>query len=233
MTNFLSIRRWERPDRPQQVYTGQLSLFEAPTYVPMGSQLHSFRMADRKVDKMSTLQTVPDDGWLPKVVDGALATFVGIFQAELASYRMVGRPVLDVRRVEQPGFGWIVNALPAGATVVQMLPAVQVQSYRVGERPKLDVRYVFQPSLAWIQNVTIVPPTVAQQWPAILPESMRFRSRERAKLDVRSVSQPSPSAWIKVNLPLFPAAWPGPHWQRIASVPPEERRSLVKASRAQ
>jgi hypothetical protein len=33
VVNLFNVRRWERPDRPQLVYTGALSLWEAFRYV--------------------------------------------------------------------------------------------------------------------------------------------------------------------------------------------------------
>lgn len=222
MSTFISIRRWERPDRPEPVYKGVLDLWEAPLYVPIGSETRgSWRTPERATDRLSTLQTVPDDGWVPSRVNDVVGTWAPVFAGELASYRSGDGGRLDVRRQEwAPALGWLVTSLPSGPTVAQTWPALQSQSYRLNARSALDVRTVTWPSQGWIQNASIIPPTVAQRWPAILLAlAPGYRSADRARLDVRgSEWSPSVSSWIvgsgtPLSPPVDPDYWRGRPWR--------------------
>jgi len=157
--SFISNRRWERPDRPQSVYTGALALFEADRYVPIGDlQRQSYRTADRRIDRTFVQQTVPDFGWVQSVVDGQVSAWRPAVDTELASgVRTASRALLDVRAYEwaPSSSSWIYPNLPVPPPTADVLwPAILLGtglSYRSRDGARLDVRETsWSPQNGWI-----------------------------------------------------------------------------------
>lgn len=193
MSYRIDIRRWERTDRPQPVYTGALALWEAPLYVPISAATrNSFRTPDAIRDKTYILQTAPGFGWISAgagITTGARLSQVTVDQLATDT------TALSVR-LSQVVVDYLYDTTPA-----QLWPAIErnlPRSYRTSERAKLDVRrYEWSPQAGWIFTA-VPPPTTAQLWPAIEHNLGRsYRTRERAKLDVRFYEwAPSVSSWI-------------------------------------
>ncbi len=192
MSVLISIRRWERPDRPEPVYKGVLDLWEAPLYAPIRDATRSGgRTPDAIRDRTFILQTVPEPAY---IITGAgpgptpAVYYPALQQASGLSFRSSARDLLDVRLLDPfPPFGVPVP----DATVDQQVPAWQQAaglSYRSRDQSGLlDVRLSeWAAELGWLTVATTPTATDAQLWPAILENAgLSYRSRDRAALDVR------------------------------------------------
>jgi len=200
--NLLSVRRWDRPDRPQPVYTGAVNLFEAFRYVPVATaQRESVRTRARPGDRTYSYQTAPSFSWVRPVVDATVATWRPVFDAQ-RSDRTAERGRLDVRGFDSaPQPAWIFSAQPGtGPTVAQQWPAFQVLGVRTLERARLDVRrYDWAPPFGW--DAKVVDGVVARWMPAITSETRIPRTQERPRLDVRRVTDSPELAWLFPVLP--------------------------------
>lgn len=198
MSYFIERRRWERPDRPQPVYTGALALWEAPRYVPIGDATrNSYRAADRVSDRTYVQQTAPAFTWVQPVVDAAVQRWMAGVTAE-PSYRSGDRARLDVRAYEwSPEPAWIFSTLPVVTTTAQQWPAILQNSglsYRSDERPRLDVRrYEWFPSFAWAPRVA---DAVVASWIPVFDAEVSYRPPARALLDVRGYEWSPQFGWI-------------------------------------
>lgn len=199
MGTRIDIRRWERPDRPQPVYKGALSLWEAPLAVPIydASANVSSRMVDRKA-WVDVRQTSPLDGWQATVVNGVVSPWIPAFDAELGSARSGSRPSLDVRGAEwSPQPAWIFINLPGTVTTDQLWPAILQNlglSYRMADRLALDVRSTPEPVFSWAQPV--VDAVVSTWLAAFVEESGSARSPDR-QTDRTFVQQTVPDVgWV-------------------------------------
>lgn len=214
MSTFLSIRRWERTDRPQSVYKGALNLWEAPLYVSIGdAELASQRSPDAKRDRTFILQDVPQPAWIFSSLSAAPTPAVlwpGILSSSSLSYRTNGRQSIDVRYMEPfPQFGLPIP----DATADQQLPAIQEAaslSFRTPDRRSLlDLfRSEWSPEFGWIIAPNTSAASTAQLWPAILENSgLNYRSPDRATLDVRTQRWEPDCGWVQKTVDAIVSTW--------------------------
>jgi hypothetical protein len=148
------------------------------------------------------VDTQPEFTWVQPVVDAAIAKLAPIFRAELASFRTVDDPRLDVRAYAwaPDAAAWeLINFAPP-ATQAQIWPALLQNlgtQYQTSARPTLDVRrYDWQPEFTWAARV--VDTSVAKWAPifqALIQSSPRTADRER--LNVRTLTdRPVGHAWL-------------------------------------
>lgn len=140
--------------------------------------------------------------WVAKVVDAAVARWIPIVGAELASTRTPARRQDPVTTEPQPA--WIFTVLPAVLTPAQQIAAVveAERSYRTAARVRLDVRgYEWAPEQGWTAKAV---DTVVAKWQPIW--RLGDRTRDRDRLDVRTLTDTPQPAWIRSVLPVEP--WP-------------------------
>lgn len=196
MNPFLSIRRWERPDRPQAVYKGALALWEAFLYPAIADETRNgWRAPDRAYDETYLQQTAPQDGWRNKVVDNIIRTWAPIFEGEAQTFRTTERARLEVRT-----HGWAPQLLYKGAVSLWeswYYPAVTDitrNSYRAPDR-FYDETYLQQtaPQDGW-RNAAV--DGVVRTWtPTFAAALQSYRMLDDAVLDRRHTTTPSQD-WV-------------------------------------
>lgn len=199
MSNRIDIRRWERPDRPQPVYKGVLSLWEAPLYAAIAAAaLNCSGLASPRLgDRVYLQQTAPQPAWifvnLPAVSPPTVAQTTPAMAQASAGFRSTAEPGLDVRlHVSETNFG-----VPDDATVAQQA-AIWSQTANPGrttlEAP-LDVRtHSWQPPPSWFFPSLPVDSTVAQRAAAWAQTANPGRTPDRGG-DVRRIQTEPAFSW--------------------------------------
>lgn len=245
MSNRIDIRRWERPDRPQPVYKGALSLWEAPLYaaIAAASLVCSVRPAERPRLDVRVHSTTPADAELifvnlPAAGAPTVAQTIPAMAQASAGFRSTAAPKLDVRfhfsetnfgvpddasvaqqagiwsqaanpgrttleapldvrtHVWQPPPSWFFTSLPADATVAQRA-AVWAQRANPGRTPDRggDVREIqTEPGFGWVWKVA--DGAVASWLPIFDAQQASVRTPDHADVDVRTHSWQPPIGWI-------------------------------------
>lgn len=204
MKNWIDIRRWERPDRPQPVYTGALSLWEAPLYaaIAAASLLCSVRPPAEPGFDVRTHSSAPADSGriftnLPAVTPPTVAQTMPAMAQATASFRSTAEAGLDVRlHVSETNFG-----VPDDATVDQRagIWAQQAAPGLTPSRARLDPRtHVWQPPPGWYFTSLPADATVAQRAAVWSQTANPGRTADRPTLEVRHTWQ-APNGWVVTN----------------------------------
>lgn len=213
MSNLLKLQRFPRPDQPQPVYTGALTLWEAVLYPPIGDAERNVspRSEGRARFDVRLTECAPEQGWTFTAVDAVTRTWMPAVDAEMGGFRVGARPTLDVRwPTWEPQPAWLLTNLPATVTTAQLWPGILENlglSYRSGARLALDVRGAeWAPEAGWLNGV--VDATVAT-WAGIFgQEAQGFRTPARGNAAIDATPQ---SAWMTATLPSGPTVdqtWP-------------------------
>lgn len=187
MYNWVTRRKIERTDRPQQVFTTVVDSV-VRTWMPAIALVASSCVTPsaRKLDVRTYDWSASPASWIQATLPTGPTT-AQQSPAHLGprSFRTDARKALDVRAYEwAPADDWIQTVT---ATVpVHVAPTAETASFRTADRSRLDVRsYEWAPSSAGWDSVNhVTPPTAAQIWPAIV-ETANFRTPAKTFRDLR------------------------------------------------
>lgn len=208
MSYFIRVVRFPRPDQPQPVYTGALTLWEAFTYPPISDAQRTGTVRTPASPRFDVrfCDASPSFTWVNPVVDGAVSKWAAAFVP--LSARVGSRPSLDVRGAEwSPQPAWIFTASTPIVTTAQQWPAILANlglSYRAGDRSRLDVRGAeWSPEDGWRQRLV---DSIVSTW---VPAFASTGGRCAERLPWRTDPQPAP-AWIFSVVPTSTVAqqWP-------------------------
>jgi hypothetical protein len=199
----LDVRQYEW--QPSFAWVNAVVDTNVRTYIPATqAELQSYRVAQRPPLDVRRYEWAPESFDIVTRVDAQVKTWVPAFAS--TGGRTDDRAKLDVRRYDWDASesSWIQATQTQPPTVAQTAPAwtSQAQSFRTAATPPLDL---FRAQS--IPDIFGVP----DDWITWVPiQDTGGRTRDRAKLDVRSYEWGQP-AWITTSIPVVATTaqtWP-------------------------